>query len=93
MFNQNRIYRLFRLINFLKAKPAKSIRSIMNLLDTSERTVYRYVDMLRDIGFQVEKDNANRLWIYSEGNGEMPPLTEQEADYLERLIQTTGRQL
>lgn len=91
MFNQNRIYRLFRLINFLKTKPAKSIRSIMNLLDTSERTVYRYVDMLRDIGFQVEKDNANRLWIYSEGNGEMPPLTEQEADYLERLIQTVGK--
>ena len=91
MFNQNKIYRLFQLINFLKAKPAKSIRNIMNFLDTSERTVYRYLDMLKDLGFQLEKDNANRFRIDAAENSDMPALTDQEADYLEKLIQTVGK--
>ncbi len=55
MFNQNRIYRLFQLINYLKSRPAKSIQSIINYLNTSERTVYRYVELLKDLGFSVEK--------------------------------------
>ena len=50
MFNQNRIYRLFQLINYLKARPAKSIRSIETFLDTSERTIYRYLELLKDLG-------------------------------------------
>jgi hypothetical protein len=59
MFNQNRIYRLFQLINFLKARPAKSIRSIEAFLETSERTAYRYLDLLKDLGFQEHKtDNT-----------------------------------
>ena len=91
MFNQNRIYRVFQLINFLRARPSKSIKSIMQFLDTSERTVYRYLDMLKDLGFKVERDNGNRIWISSSGNLDIVPFTPQEADYLEKLIKTTGK--
>lgn len=91
MFNQNRIYRVFQLIHFLKAKPAKSIRSVMQFLDTSERTVYRYLDMLKDLGFKIEKDNSNRIWIPTNGNTEVVPFTEQEADFIEKLIKTAGK--
>ena len=92
MFNQNRIYRVFQLINFLKAKPAKSIRSVMQFLDTSERTVYRYLDMLKDLGFRIEKDSGSRIWISSNGgSSDIVPFTEQEADYLEKLIKTSGK--
>jgi len=63
MFNQNRIYRLFQLINYLKARPAKSVRSIEIFLDTSGRTVYRYLDLLKDLGFNIEKDSNNKIFI------------------------------
>lgn len=91
MFNQNRMYRVFQLINYLKAKPAKSVRSVMQFLDTSERTVYRYLDMLKDLGFKIERDSGNRIWITTNGNSDIVPFTDQEADYMEKLIKTTGK--
>lgn len=63
----------------------------MQFLDTSERTVYRYLDMLKDLGFKVERDNSNRVWISAGGNIEVLPFTPQEADYLKKLIKTVGK--
>jgi predicted DNA-binding transcriptional regulator YafY len=75
----------------LKAKPAKSVRSVMQFLDTSERTVYRYLDMLKDLGFKIERDSGNRIWITTNGNTDIVPFTDHEADYLEKLIKTAGK--
>jgi proteasome accessory factor C len=91
MFNQKRIYRVFQLINYLKARPAKPIKSIMKFLGTSERTVYRYIDLLIELGFRIEKDSSNRIWIESKITS-LTIFTPQEAAYLEKLIQTTGKQ-
>jgi proteasome accessory factor C len=90
MFNQNRVYRVFQLINYLKSRPPKSVRSMMLFLETSERTVYRYLDLLKDLGFKMEQDDANRWWIAASGGVDTLPFTEQEADYLEKLIRTVG---
>jgi len=92
MFNQNRIYRLFKLINYLKARPAKSVRSIVTYLETSERTVYRYLDLLKDIGFTIEKDNNNKIFIASYNKADQIPFTPQESDYLKKLILTVGKE-
>ncbi len=92
MFNQNRIYRIFRLITFLKNKPTKTTAQLMQLLETSERTVYRYIDMLRELGFEVEKDSQNRFSIPSNQPLGFIPFTAQEADYLEKLIYGAGKQ-
>lgn len=92
MFNQNRIYRLFQLINYLKARPAKSVRSIESFLDTSERTVYRYLDLLKDLGFNIEKDNNNKMFISVSSDTDLIPFTPQEADYLKKLILSSGKE-
>lgn len=92
MFNQNRIYRLFKLINYLKAKPAKSVRSIESFLETSERTVYRYLDLLEDLGFDIERDSQNKLFITSNSYIDFIPFTPQEADYLKRLVLSSGKE-
>jgi predicted DNA-binding transcriptional regulator YafY len=92
MFNQNRIYRLFQLINYLKAKPAKSVRSIESFLETSERTVYRYLDLLEDLGFDIERDVHNKIFISSNSDISIIPFTSQEAEYLKRLILSAGKE-
>jgi len=92
MFNQNRIYRLFQLINYLKARPAKSVRSIESFLDTSERTVYRYMDLLKDLGFTIEKDSNNKIFIASTADIDLIPFTRQEAEYLKMLILSAGKE-
>ena len=51
----------------------------MQFLDTSERTVYRYLDMLKDLGFKVERDTGNRVWISASGNLDVVPFTPQDA--------------
>lgn len=91
MFNQNRIYRLFQLINYLKARPAKSIRSIEAFIETSERTAYRYLDLLKDLGFQIEKDKHNKFFIAAAPESEHIPFTPQEADYIKKLIVSAGK--
>jgi predicted DNA-binding transcriptional regulator YafY len=91
MFNQNRIYRLFQLINYLRAEPAKSVRSIESFLNTSERTVYRYLDLLKDLGFNIERDVNNKMFIAASSDIDLIPFTPQEADYLKKLIFSTGK--
>ncbi len=93
MFNQNRIYRVFQLIHFLKSKPSKPIRSIAKRLEASERTVYRYLDMLKDLGFDVVRDDNNRYALNAESSFDTPTFTSQEARYLKRLVQTSGKKV
>lgn len=92
MFNQNRIYRIFQLINYLKARPAKTIQSIESFLDTSGRTVYRYIDLLESLGFTVEKDANGRLFIDGQEREDDLPFTPQEAQYLTRLVKSAGKE-
>jgi proteasome accessory factor C len=85
MFNQNRIYRVFQLIQFLQGRSPKPIQSIVRFLNTSERTVYRYLDLLKDLGFRLERDELGR---YKIENRLVIPLdfTEQERIFLETLL-------
>jgi predicted DNA-binding transcriptional regulator YafY len=91
MFNQNRVFRLFQLINYLKTHPAKSIRNIVSYLDTSERTVYRYIELIQDLGFKIERDDTNKLFIPSKEN-ELIPFSPQEAKFIEALLLSAGKE-
>lgn len=91
MFNQNRIYRVFQLINFLKAQPAKTTENIERFLKTSGRTVYRYLELLEELGFTIQKDNKGRLYIDGPGHEELPPFTPQEAQHLKKLVLSAGK--
>lgn len=63
MHNQNKILRVLQLINLLKTKPAKSIRHLAEVINSTQRTIYRYIDLLAELGFHIEKDNSNRFFI------------------------------
>ena len=90
MYNQHKILRVFQLINLLKSKPAKSIRTLAKTLEIDSRSVYRYFDLLRELGFQLEKDSFNRFCILADEMEEGFMFTAEESVWLKELISTLG---
>jgi predicted DNA-binding transcriptional regulator YafY len=91
MYNQHKILRVFQLINLLKSKPAKSIRQIAKTLEVDTRTVYRYLDLIKAIGFYVEKDDFNRYFIDAEEKEDDFNFTSEEAGLIKELLLTLGQ--
>jgi len=60
--NQHRMLRVIKLIEFLKIKP-RPVSSMSRYLAISERSVYRYLKMYEQLGYQVNKDKYNKYFI------------------------------
>jgi len=63
MLNQHKILRVLQLITYLQESPHKTINQLASFLDSTERTVYRYLDLLRECGFDLHKDHNQRYYI------------------------------
>jgi proteasome accessory factor C len=90
MLNQHKILRVLQLITYLQESPHKSVQQLSTFLDTTERTVYRYLDLLRECGFDLHKDSGQRFFIEKEDNDPIR-FTSQEAQFLKELVLTTGK--
>jgi proteasome accessory factor C len=87
MLNQHKLLRVLQLINQLKAKPAKSLRHLAKTLDSTERTVYRYLDLLQAVGFNIHKDTYRRYSLPEETTVEQGmSFTPEETVLLQELI-------
>lgn len=91
MLNQHKILRVFQLINLLKTKPAKSIRQLAKTLDIDNRTIYRYLDLLRELGFHLEKDSFNRYFTADEEENEEFRFTTEESALMKELLQAAAQ--
>jgi proteasome accessory factor C len=89
MLNQHKILRVLQLITYLQETPHKSVDQLANFLETTERTVYRYLDLLRECGFDLHKDANQRFYIEKE-DGDGIHFTNEEAQFLKELVLTTG---
>ena len=92
MYNQHKILRVFQLINLLKSSPTKSIRALSKTLNIDNRSVYRYFDLLRELGFNLEKDTYNRFYITNEVLDDEFAFSPEEAGWLKELILTVGKE-
>ena len=88
MFNQNRIYRVFRLINLLKSSPSKSIKRLSESMEVSERSLYRYMELLADVGFVVQKDGSNRYFL---NHDHIESFTKEEAELISQSISSNNK--
>ncbi len=88
MFNQNRIYRVFRLINLLKSSPSKSIKRLSESMEVSERSLYRYIELLAEVGFIVEKDSSNRYYL---NHDQIESFTKEEAEFISQSISSNQK--
>ena len=84
MFNQNRILRVFKLITLLKTFPAKSIKRLSESLEVSERSCYRYMDLLEELGFEVGKDAHNKFFLQADQVVE--PFTKEESHLIQEVL-------
>ncbi|MCF8324007.1 MAG: HTH domain-containing protein [Leadbetterella sp.] len=75
----------------MKAKPSKSIRSLAKTLAIDNRTIYRYFDLLREVGFELEKDSFNRYFIPDETSVTPFALSPDESALLKELLMTSGK--
>lgn len=90
MSNQKKILRVLQFISYLEQKPSKTIQHLASMLETSERTAYRYIDLIRDCGFNVIKDIHNRYFIENQSTQGVY-LTSEEAEYIKQLVLTSGK--
>jgi len=91
MLNQYKILRVLQLISILKKEPSKSIKFIAGILESTDRTVYRYLDLVKELGFDLQIDAHNRFFIVSEENKESIDFTNEEASLLRELLLSSGK--
>ena len=91
MHNQNKILRVLQMISVLKKQPAKSIRFLAGILESTDRTVYRYLDLVKELGFELQKDQNNKFLIVSGDDYETVSFSKEEASLLRDLVLTAGK--
>jgi proteasome accessory factor C len=90
MLNQHKILRVLQLISLLQKEPSKSIKFLAGMLESTDRTVYRYLDLVKELGFDLQRDTHNRFFIVSEENNETTDFTTEEASLLRELLLSSG---
>jgi predicted DNA-binding transcriptional regulator YafY len=90
MSNQHRILRVLKLVRYLRGEPAKGIQQLAHHLKTSERTVYRYLEMLKDLGFELHRDPTNNRFKIIGGHQDLLPFTPQENQFMAQVIRSAA---
>ena len=55
---QQKILRVFKLINLLRTNVGKTVSRLAEALETDPRTIYRYFNLLEELGFHIEKQHT-----------------------------------
>lgn len=58
MTDQQKLRRLLRILMSLDSKQGMGIDAICNRFDISDRTVYRYFELFKDVGFVLDKEQG-----------------------------------
>jgi predicted DNA-binding transcriptional regulator YafY len=92
MLNQHKILRVLQLISLLQKEPAKSIRFMSGFIESTERTVYRYLDLIKELGFELERDQNKRYFIKGGLHDETESFSNEEVTLLRELLLSSGKQ-
>ena len=89
--DQPKISRLLRLIVLMSGNHVYTVDQLADKLDTSQRTIYRYIDTFKEAGFAVEKVDDYKYRLLSIGGGvkdlrDIVYFSPEEAFIVNRLI-------
>jgi predicted DNA-binding transcriptional regulator YafY len=86
MEDQQKLYRVFKLIRYLSQRPYRSIAQLAKLLDASERTIYRYIQLLESLDYLIDKDEHNRFFLHVDYQRDSELISPEEAGYLQDML-------
>src|SRR5687768_14023568 len=85
---QAKLLRLFQIIAVLKSGHW-TIKQLADRFDTSERTIYRYINLLEEVDFLLEKDFENRFFIITtDDDPAQAQFSIEETKLIKKLIQS-----
>jgi proteasome accessory factor C len=85
MHEQQKILRVFKLIQLLAGKHRKSIKDLATTIEVSPSTIYKYIHLLEELGYLVDKDEHDRQFIF-EPDQRTPFFIEEEVHFLQQCL-------
>lgn len=85
MNEQQKILRVFKLIQLLADKHRKNIKELASTLEVSPSTVYKYIHLLEELGYLVDKDDHDNYFIF-EPDQRIPFFIEEERQFLHQCL-------
>ena len=100
MSKQPKIQRVLELLLILNCKYGRSLKYLSEMLNISERTVYRYIETIRNAGFVVDKkESEGKTYYYINKNeteqqdiSELLHFSKEEAYILSKAIHTIDQE-
>jgi proteasome accessory factor C len=86
MDEQQKIFRVLRLISLLADKPNRTVIEIAKVLETSAKTIYRYLQLLESIGYHIDKDQRNAYFLFESETNKANTFEPQELILLNQLL-------
>lgn len=83
-FNQTAVERVLRLIRLMRKPFRRSRLEYAELLGVSERSVYRYFNLIESLGFEIMTDMERHVFIHGEDLRET--FTDQEAQWVQEAL-------
>ena len=87
-FNQKAIYRVFQLVKILKTRDQATIPWLAVEMNMSKRTIYRYIELIGALGFNVVKGPKGQVQIKSSGKNR--GFTENDMELVRQLLRKKG---
>lgn len=87
---QQKILRIFKLINLLQGNLGKPVHRFAELLGTDARTIYRYFNLLEELGFDIVKEHSKykiREKVGLEHSMNFGAFSQEESRFLKQLIE------
>lgn len=86
MIAQQKILRVFKLIRLLKQRPGRTIPQLAQLLDIDKRSVYRYLELLEEVGYLFDIDDHHRYYLFEDETTGRPTFTEEESEIVRQAL-------
>jgi proteasome accessory factor C len=89
---QKTIIRVFKAIRHLATPPHKSIAQLATWLEVDKRTVYRYLNLLEEIGYAVDKDFEGRYFLFEDSKRNAVQFTTEETQLVRQILAAAPEQ-
>lgn len=86
MIAQQKILRVFKLIRLLKQRPGRTIPQLAQSLNIDKRSVYRYLELLEEVGYLFDVDEHHRYYLFEDETAGQPTFTEEEAEVIRQAL-------